>query len=123
MSAIATRDRISEELAPYFKYATNENFSRALNRFTDPDGTERCHLIYQNCVSCNSPRFTLDELTKRHIGVSTYMCPECSASVINKFKNYTYISLDSSLDPSEEERTAFDKLWNDHLFAHKPSSS
>ena len=118
MIAISTRDRISEELDPYFKYATDENPSKALHTFTSSDGNLKCHLVYQNCVACNSERFALEELYRPRIGTDTYMCPECASDVINKFKKYTHIGPDSSA----EEREVFSELWNNHLYSRMPSA-
>ena len=104
--------KISEEIAPLFKFATDQNFSLEISCWNDSTDLQvRTCLVYQSCVSCNVKRFNIDELPNLPIGTDLYFCKPCSRKCIEVVKKYDSASL--------EEKTILNDLWNNNLFGRR----
>lgn len=101
--------KISEEISPFFRFANAENPSLIYCSWMDSKERVKTHLIYQNCVSCNTKRFNREELSNLRLGTDTYFCHPCFKKVAAVVKKY-----DTGL-PSIEYKIV-NKLWNDGLF-------
>jgi hypothetical protein len=101
--------KISGEISPFFRFANSENPSKSISTWTDSNQRVRTHLAYENCVSCNTKRFTSEGLSNLRLGTDTYFCHPCFKKVAEVVKKY-----DKGV-PSEEYEI-FNKLWNDSLF-------
>lgn len=104
--------RLSAEISPYFKFATNKNPQNIVKKWIDSDQRERTHLVYANCVRCNVKRFTPHELSYfKLIGkeLDTYFCFPCLKKVAEFINTY-----DRGF--ATEENRAFSRLWDDSLF-------
>jgi hypothetical protein len=101
--------KISGEIAPFFRFATSENPSRIVRQWKNSDQADRMHLAYANCVSCDTNRFKKEELSYLRLGTNTYFCQPCVKKTAEVIKKY-----DTGI-PSEEYEI-FTKIWNNSLF-------
>ena len=104
--------RISTELAPFFKFATNSNPSKVVQSWVDPHQQKsRTHLVYQNCVSCNVQNWDIKELDSwRMLGIRTYFCVGCFENIIlieNK-----YLAADNFEEYKAYHRICMEKLYS-----------
>lgn len=100
---------IREEISPFFKFANYSNPSNIVYTSKISDQQTRTHVIYQNCVCCNTRRFTSEELSCAFRGTDTYFCNPCFEKVAKVTKKY------DTGTPSKESEL-FQKLWNHFLY-------
>ncbi len=97
------------EVFPYIRHAACKNRSRIVKTWTDHQ-TVRTHRIYENCVSCNTKRFSIDNLPELQAGVDTYYCDPCSEGIAKIIKKY--------LNASPKIKSAFVNYWHNSLFSN-----
>lgn len=102
--------KIIGDLAPFFKYATSKNQSNVVSKWEGSGQRVRTHLVYQNCVACNVPRFTSEQVKELALvrGTDTYFCRPCSDDVV------AFMAKTKKLGGKEAE--AIQKAWEDSLF-------
>lgn len=100
--------RLSAELAPFFKFANDQNPSCIVNSWRDEDQRVRIHKFYQNCVACNTQRFDKLNVKMTRFGTNTHFCDSCYQEVAKVVRKY------DTGRPSTKAET-FDRLWNDYL--------
>ncbi|MBA3816306.1 MAG: hypothetical protein H0X29_07265 [Parachlamydiaceae bacterium] len=103
---------ISREISPFFKFANSENPSKPIGTWIDSSQRARVHLVYENCVSCNTKRFTTEEISQLKIGTDTYFCQPCFKKMAEVLKKYYTAK-------TADESEIFHKLWNDTLFGRR----
>ncbi len=103
---------ITAELAPFFKFANDNNPSKWYRTFIDGDLSLRTHKVYLSCVKCNTPRFTDSEfscLSVEDDKTKTHFCPGCKEEVMKTITKY-------HTGMSTVANRVFKTLWDDFLF-------
>lgn len=105
--------KIVGEISPFFKFANSGNPSRSIITWTDSKQRVRTFTAYENCVSCNTKRFTSEELSSLLGGTDGYFCSPCYKKAMEVVRKY-----DDAGVPSEIYKI-FNRLWNDALYGKK----
>lgn len=99
--------RMSNDIAPFFTFATSANPSINFHVRFDSNGQIRIHKIYQRCVSCNVKRFTSEEMLNLKRGVDTYFCKECNKKILEIISKY-------ERGPNSE---IYSKVWDAYIYS------
>ncbi len=102
-------DRIYDELAPFFQYATADNPSKIFETFKTPNQKDQTYRIYERCVICNGENFNLDSLPKLKVGDNTYFCHSCKDEIRKVVLKY-------DAGQRTEEGRIFYEVYQKYLF-------